>query len=176
MSKLRMRVASTIPIETSPSMSHCEYVNWDGHRMFRRMVSNARQSICRPEWYVLYSPCDLRRLPPCPGVYIAFCERGICRYVGESACVGKRIGPFLGRSELDGAKYIAFIPSGDEHERYAIEMYWMGLLAPVNNRQLWARGRPGLCEFDELRWDDADQCWRFNNGNSAKVDRKGKVW
>lgn len=171
----RGRVASTIPIETTPQMTHGEYVNWDGHRIFRGMVSRARQFVRRPEWYVLYSPLDLHRLPPCPGVYIAFCESGVCRYVGESTCVGKRVGPFLSRGELDGAKYIAFIPADNEREQYAMEFYWMGLLSPLNNKQLRARGKIALCTFGSICWNDAEGCWESNEGTSKQIDRNGRL-
>lgn len=173
--RLQCRRASEIkPAPPLGPMSHVEYVNWDAARIFRKMVRAAREYVSRPAMFVLYAPKDLERLPPCPGVYVAFSESGRCMYVGESQCVGKRVGPFLSRQEMDGCKYIAFIPADSEEHQYAMEFYWMGLLSPVHNRQLRSRGKRALCHYDDLSWDESLSGWRLS-GSGDLVNRNGVV-
>ena len=171
--QLHVTIASDIDPDPPPAMSHTEYVNFDGDRVFRKMVRRAKEQVARPEHYVLYSPRDLERLPPSPGVYIGFSEDGLCRYVGESVCVGRRVGKFLSRSELDGCKYIAFIPSDSEQQQYAMEFYWMGLLAPINNKQIRSKGKHRRFNFRNLFWDEVAFSWRLSP--HATVTRDGVI-
>lgn len=157
-------------------MTHEEFVTEDAARIFARMLQLSRRHR-DPVVYVLYSPQDLDRLPPCPGVYIGFNESGRCMYVGESVCVGRRIGPFGSRDELDGCKYIAYVACDDYREQMATEFYYIGLLDPVFNRQLApSRGSPGrpVAHYDEVEWDQEKRMWALKH-NYSYLTRHGRV-
>jgi hypothetical protein len=175
MRKLRVRKASEIEPDPIVASTHEEFVNEDASRIFVRMVRQAKSIVRRPQHYVVYTPGDLERLPPCPGVYIAFSEGGRCFYVGESVCVGSRIGPFGSRDELGFAKYIAFIPCDTERDRRACEFYWMGLLDPVCNKQL--RQQSKSCprvHWAGVFWDKRKRLWGALWNDSLFFNRSGK--
>lgn len=113
-------------------MTHDEYVNWDGLRIFQRMESRAE--IYRPSMFTLNNFEDERRLPSRSGVYVLFTETGHCQYVGESCRVRDRFCR-PNRPELEIGKYVAFIPV-HESKRLAVEKYWMGLLNPAFNKEV----------------------------------------
>ena len=153
-------------------MEHEQYVWEDAGRIYSRMLDHAHDEVPGPDMFVLYSPSDLERLPPCPGVYIGFNEHGRCQYVGESACVGRRVGAFGCRDELLRCKYIAVILADDERQMRRLELYFIGLFDPVFNKQIWPRGKRVVCRFDDLTWDADRRMWSLN-GTSASIDRMG---
>jgi hypothetical protein len=168
--------ASDIKACKAAPMTHEEFVTQDAARIFARMLQ-ASQRDRTPVVYVLYSPRDLDRLPPCPGVYIGFNESGRCLYVGESVCVGRRIGPFGSRDELNGCKYIAYVACDDYREQMATEFYYIGLLDPVFNRQLApSRGSPGrpVAHYDQVEWDQEKRLWALKH-NYSYMTRHGRV-
>ena len=153
---------------------HDEFVHEDAGRIFWKMHAESLDQIADPELFVLYSPRDLERLPPVPGVYIGFDERGRCQYVGESACVGKRIGKFGERDELLYCKYIAVVFADDERHMRQLEMYYMGLFDPVFNKQLYPRGKRVIARLHEISWDPGRRAWSVV-GSEAVIDRMGRV-
>jgi hypothetical protein len=174
---LRVRKVSDIPVcDPLPKMTHEEYVDWDASRVFVRMMRQAKSQVVRPAMYVLNSPKDLERLPPSPGVYIAFDGGGRAQYVGESVCVGRRVGPF-GSREFGYAKYLAYVPAESYRQQKALEFYYIGLLDPVWNKQLWPKpsGNPiPICHFDGIVWCEEKRVWAVV-GSSALIRRDGKV-
>lgn len=167
-----LKKASDIECASMHATSHEEFVAEDAGRIFRRMVIECQDQIPEPDLFVMYSPRDLERLPPCPGVYIAFCERGRCQYVGESACVGRRIGNIGTRDELHYAKYIAVVLADSERQMRAMEMYYIGLFDPVFNKQLHPRGKRVTAYINDIVWDESKRLWAIRGG-SGFLDRKG---
>jgi hypothetical protein len=153
---------------------HEQFVWQDAGRIFFKMLSHAEDDVPGPDMFVLYSPRDLDRLPPCPGVYIGFNEHGRCQYVGESACVGRRIGAFGSRDELRHCKYIAVILADDERQMRRLEFYFIGLLDPVFNKQIRPTGKRHICNADQLTWNPDRRMWSLN-GSYALIDRSGNV-
>ena len=155
-------------------MEHEQFVWENAGRIFWKMVRGADDDVPGPDIFVLYSPKDLDRLPPCPGVYIGFNEHGRCQYVGESACVGRRIGAFGSRDELLYCKYIAVILADDERQMRRLEFYFIGLLDPVFNKQIRPTGKRHICNADQLTWNPEQRMWSLN-GSFALIDRSGNV-
>jgi hypothetical protein len=175
--RLRVRKVSDIKSDPLPHMKHEEYVNWDASRIFRRMMIECKSRVVRPAMYVLYSPSDLERLPPSPGVYIAFSKAGRCQYVGESVCVGRRIGSWGKRDEFSYAHYLAYVPADDYRQQKALELYYMGLLDPVFNKQLRPKpqGNPiPIAHFDQIVWCSKRMAWAIV-GSCAAIRRDGKI-
>jgi hypothetical protein len=170
-------------IETS-KMTHEEFVNWDAGRIFSNMVQRACHPAVNAVHFVLLNPDDMERLPPCPGVYVAFSESGRCMYVGESCCVGKRLGSFHlkgskhtgpERGELSGSKYVAFVPVNDMRERLRTEAYLIAILNPQNSGQLNRDYLGGvIATWGTVTWDAMLRAWSVN-GSSTAIKRNGKV-
>lgn len=177
MKRLILTKASEIeldPIGGGAEMDHEQYVHEDASRIFERMMSESEDDVSGPDMYVLYSPMDLERLPPVPAVYIGFNEHGRCQYVGESGCVGRRIGRFGDREQLIYCKYIAVVLAEDERDLRRLEMYYIGLLDPVYNKQIRPRGKNVRCYIDDIEWDAERRMWR-KNGSSCHIDRNGNL-
>jgi hypothetical protein len=155
-------------------MEHEDFVWEDAGRIFWKMLRGSGDDIPSPDMFVLYSPRDLERLPPCPGVYVGFNEHGRCQYVGESACVGRRIGAFGSREELRYCKYLAVIFADDERQMRRLEFYFIGLLDPVFNKQIRPTGKRYICSSEQLTWNPERRMWSLN-GSHALIDRSGKV-
>lgn len=173
--ELVLELASDIKCEPLPKMDPEQFVAFDGQRIFERMINRAKSWPRTPVVYVLNSPRDLERIPPCPGVYIAFCEKGRCHYVGESACVGRRVGSFGCRDQLRDAKYIAYIEAEDLREQKALEFYYIGLLSPVYNRQLEPQGSAvPVAFYANVAWDPLLRLFRVH-GNGSFISRRGKI-
>lgn len=168
-----LKKASDITPRPLSATTHEDFVAKDAERIFHRMLGNCETKIQKPRVFVLHSPDDIERLPPCPGVYIAFCERGVCQYVGESACVGRRVGSFGSRVVLRYAKYLAVVPTIGERQRRAMEMYYIGLLSPVFNKQLRDQGKHVVVHFHDLAWIEVQRLWMVR-GSGTLLDGRGR--
>jgi hypothetical protein len=174
-SDFRLVKASEIPADARHfAIGHEQFVHEDASRIFRGMVDSSNDSIPSPDMFVLYSRSDLERLPPCPGVYIGFNEHGRAQYVGESACVGRRVGSFGSRDEIVRSKYIAVVLANDERDLRRLEMYYMGLLDPVYNKQLHPRGKNVVCYIEDIYWDESRRMWSFRR-KECYIDRNGAL-
>ena len=144
-------------------------------RIFGSMVSLAKIPSLIPSDYVLWDISDAERVPPCPGVYVAFCERGVCHYVGSSICVGERVGSPGTRDELASARYMGFIPIEDERERLRAELYLIAILDPCFSRQLKppVSGRVRAVRAD-LDWNAEYRAFSVI-GSTVVMRRDGKV-
>jgi hypothetical protein len=147
----------------------------DAMRVFSLMFDNAHIAACTPSDCVIWNTSDADRVPPCPGVYVAFCEDGQCEYVGSSVCVGRRVEAPGIRDELRNADYVAVIPVEDERMRIRVEFYLIGLLNPRRSGQLKSPVTGSArASRPDLEW--VPECRGFSvRGSSVVIRRDGKV-
>lgn len=102
---------------------------------------------------------DIARMEPFSGVYLAYCGMD-CVYVGEAKDVTKRCRPSkerMGREFL-GVTAIGVLKTLPE-ERKRLEKYFIGLLNPSRNREIWTEGpakEQRVCLLEKIPFGEDD--------------------